>query len=131
MSITLIDSVDSVDKESLTFDKLKFLYGTGRSTTIITAHEKITKYRHGAMTKIGDIEVSVWAELVRFMILKEGETELYNNLLNWINDNQLGNMSQSEREMYALQLHAARIFDDCDWVGYANFNANYRTNKKN
>ena len=123
--INNFSEIESI-KDSLTFVKVKFLYGTGRSNTFTTVHGKVTTYRRGVMTEIGDIEESVWMQIVEFLIKKSHESELYHNLFEWIKERSKWCASETERREYALRLHASRIFDDQEWVDYRAFNAKYR-----
>ena len=113
--------------DGLTFKKVSLKYGTGRSNTFNTPNGKKTSYRHGVMTEIGDIEVSVWMQIVEYLIRKANEIELYNNLLEWVTDTMKWSENESERRKYALKLHAARIFGNPEWVDYTAFNTKYRT----
>ncbi len=125
--INNFSEIESI-KDSLTFGKVKFLYGTGRSNTFTTVHGKVTTYRCGVMTEIGDIEESVWMQIVEFLIKKSHEIELYHNLLEWVKERSIWCTSETERKEYALRLHATRIFDNQEWVDYRAFNAKYRPN---
>lgn len=79
------------------------------------------------MTEIGDIEVSVWMQIVEYLIRKANEIELYNNLLEWVTDTMKWSENEIERKKYSLELHAARIFDNREWVDYIAFNKKYRS----
>ena len=124
ISINNFSEIESI-KDDLTFQMVKYKYGTGRSNSFTTAHGKVVTYRHGVMTEIGDIEESVWMQIVEFLIKKSQETELYNNLLEWVTDTIKWLQNDIERKMYALRLHAARIFDNPDWIDYRAFNKKY------
>ena len=103
------------------------MYGTGRSfTTVNSQGEKKSHYRNGCMTAIGDIEESVWKQMVRQLIIRENETELFRNLKSWLKDSKMMFRDANELEDYTLELHAARIFDCNEWVGYVDFNTKYR-----
>ena len=112
--------------DGFTFEKVSLKYGTGRSNTFSTPNGKKVAYRHGVMTEIGDIEVSVWMQIVEYLIRKAKENELYNNLLEWVTDKIKWSKNEAERKKYALELHAARIFDKPEWVDYIAFNKKYR-----
>ena len=124
ISINNFSEIESI-KDDLTFQMVKYMYGTGRSNSFTTAHGKVVTYRHGVMTEIGDIEESVWMQIVEFLIKKSQETELYNNLLEWVTDTIKWLQNDIERKMYAIRLHAARIFDNPDWIDYRAFNKKY------
>ena len=123
--INNFSEIESI-KDDLTFQMVKYMYGTGRSNSFTTAHGKVVTYRHGVMTEIGDIEESVWMQIVEFLIKKSCEMELYHNLLEWVKERLKWCASKEERKKYALRLHASRIFDDQEWVDYKAFNAKYR-----
>lgn len=112
--------------DGLTFEKVSLKYGTGRSNTFNTPNGKKTSYRHGVMTEIGDIEVSVWIQIVEYLIQRAKENELYNNLLEWVTDTLKWSENDAERKKYALVLHAVRIFGNPAWVDYVAFNKKYR-----
>lgn len=78
------------------------------------------------MTAVGDIEKSVWQQVVRTLIIRENETELFENLKCWLKDSKMTFRDDNELEDYALDLHATRIFDRPEWVGYVDFNTKYR-----
>ena len=125
---TLIEDISAVKGmlDSLTFEQVRLMYGTGRSNTVTTAQGKKSFYRNGVMTKIGDIRESVWIEVIEYMIARDNETELYNYLYKWVKDTYGWNQTDEERKKYVLQLHAARIFDNPKWVDYTSFNEKYR-----
>lgn len=108
--------------QELTCNQLRVHFETGRSIHLSgTGRDKKFSYRTGCMTDIGDIQMDEWIALSRFIIERDGEQELYKGLLEyskscaWLH-------FEDEREKYALKLHMSRIFDDEDWVGYAEFN---------
>ena len=123
----LIDRKENINLAEITFSSIRKMYGTGRSFTMRNSQgDKKTLYRHGCMTAIGDIEESVWQQVVRELIKREHETELFQNLKSWLKDSKIMFRDEKELEDYALQLHAARIFDCVEWVGYVEFNEKYR-----
>lgn len=126
MDILINTFPDEKVLDGLTFEKVKLKYGTGRSSTFSTLNGKKTSYRHDVMTEIGDIEVSVWMQIVECLIRKANETELYNNLFEWVADTMNWSDNEIERRKYALELHAARIFDNPKWIYYIAFNQKYR-----
>lgn len=125
--MNLIDKIEDINLAEITFGSIRKMYGTGRSfTTANSQGEKKSHYRNGCMTAIGDIEESVWKQTVRHLIIRENETELFRNLKSWLKDSKMMFRDANELEDYALDLHAARIFDRPDWVGYVDFNTKYR-----
>lgn len=123
----LIDRIEEINQAEITFADIRKKYGTGRAFTVRNSQgDKKTRYRNGCMTEIGDIEESVWQQVVRNLIIRENETELFRNLKRWAKDTRMPFRDDKELENYALELHAARIFDCPEWVGYVEFNEKYR-----
>lgn len=123
----LIDAVpDEKTLSELTFEQVRMKYGTGRANTFNTPNGKKTSYRQGVMTEIGDIRDSVWEYIVEYLIKRDNEVELFNQLLEWVTETMKWSQRDNERKRYALELHAARIFDRKEWVCYTDFNKKYR-----
>ncbi|MFR9200129.1 MAG: hypothetical protein ACLVML_04820 [Candidatus Gastranaerophilaceae bacterium] len=111
----------------LTFSDLRAHYGTGRAYLISQkGREKKYGYRKGIQTDIGDLEVSEWKRLVRELIERSGEQELQEQLVEWAKVHCMWLHTKEEVELYALKLHASRIFDNKKWAGYLAFNQAYR-----
>ena len=103
-----------------------YLHGTGRSKTSIGAYgRKHSDYRFGAQTEIGDIEISVWEAAMHRLIRNSGEEALYQALLVWVEADTPWLHTKRERELYALELHSARIFELPEWVAKQEFEENY------
>ncbi len=112
--------------QELTCEQIRIHFGTGRSILVSgTGRDKKYTYRSGCMTDIGDILDADWFALARFIIERDGEQDLYNGLVEYVNGC-AWLRSKSEREEYALDLHMSRIFDNQDWVGYLEFNKKHR-----
>ncbi len=107
------------------FSDLRKHYGTGQSYLISQNPEKKYGYRIGVQTNIGDIEVSEWQRLVEELIERNGEQGLFAQILEW---EKLYGFSRNAKEakQQALELHAARIFNNEDWCDYIAFNEKYR-----
>ena len=125
-SADCINAVDRIDVSKLTFEDVRVHYGTGRSYTVQGNYEKKYFYRNGKKTNIGDIEESVWRDIVRQMISIHSEDELFQNLSAWYSETGGVFRTKSEQELYILELHAVRIFDDPGWCDYIRFNQRYR-----
>ena len=82
-------------------------------------------YRFGAQTEIGDIEISVWEAAMHRLIRNSGEEALYQALLAWVEADTPWLHTKKERELYALELHSARIFELPEWVAKQEFEENY------
>ncbi len=130
MSMELIDNVSQIAGrlDSLTFDDIRDMCGTGRSLLVSSKNsfDKKYVYRKGMMTKLGDIEVSVWYELVEKLIVKYGQETLYVQLQEWIKENFGWFKTEKEVREYSLRLHSSQIFDNPEWVDYVPFNQRYR-----
>ena len=113
--------------DSVTFEDLSVHFFTGRSILLSgSGRDKKYSYRSGVMTDVGDIELSRWCELVRGLIKKANEQALHEQLLKWVKDCCPFQHTREEIEIYALELHASRIFDNPQWVAYDVFNQQYR-----
>lgn len=115
------------DADTLTFSDLRWQYAVGRSYTEGSGINRKTTYQSGVSTPIGIIEQSQWVALVRNLIEQAGEKHLYENMLSWVKSN-CAWLSNNERnaQIYALELHTDRIFDNPKWVGFLPFNEKYR-----
>ena len=130
METKLIDRIEVLEKENVTFETLNWLYGTGRSGKTGYGIHKRDTYRRGVVTKLGDIEESVWYEAAKRLIECIGEQELYKWLCEWLKETGFYRENEKEEiEQYALRLHIARIFDNPEWVDYEAFNLRYRSEK--
>ena len=77
---TRIDNIQSVDLDDLTFEDVYLHYHTGMGFSVMKNHEKISKYRNGVGTNIGDIEESVWKQIVKYLITKTARKKYMNTL---------------------------------------------------
>ncbi len=113
----------------LSFSDLRVHYFTGVAVRRLgDQHSKSSGYRNGVMTGLGDLEYPVWETLVRDLIHRSGEDELLNALIVWL-EGTPWLRTKRDKELYALELHAGRIFDNPDWVDYVEFNRKYRPDK--
>lgn len=114
---------------NLSFSDLKIRYFTGRSILISdTGHGKRYQYRNGCMTALGDLEISEWREMITELIAYRSEQELQKQLYEWCAEHTPWLHGKSEITDYALECHAARLFDDPLWADYIPFNRKYRPN---
>lgn len=123
---TQIDSIDKLDLSHLAFEDIYAHYGTGRAITKGTGRDKTYTYRHGIGTNVGDIEETVWCEVVKRLIIRANEQTLFRCVKEWTKENNRLWRNMKELEIEALKLHARRIFDDSDWCDYIAFNKKYR-----
>lgn len=114
---------------NLSFSDLKVRYFTGRSILISDMGQgKRYQYRNGCMTALGDLEISEWREMITELIAYRSEQELQKQLYEWCAEHTPWLHGKSEITDYALECHAARLFDDPLWADYIPFNRKYRPN---
>ena len=66
----------------ISFADLRCRFQTGRSFVVSgEGRNREYGYRNGVQCALGDLERSQWSELVRELIDRKGEQELYNQLL--------------------------------------------------
>ena len=111
---TIIDSLPAVpNRDQLTHKDLHAHFSTGQSILLSgSGRDKKYGYRNGIQTDLGDIRNDVWRDLVRELIVRSHEEDLFDKLLEW------------EKE-YTFELYAARIFDNPKWVDYEAFAKHY------
>ena len=69
----MITSINELDLNDITFEKMHWEYGTLMSRSVGKRSEKQTYYTKGVKTPMGEIEESVWYELAEFMVQREHE----------------------------------------------------------
>ncbi len=112
---------------NLSFSDLKVRYFTGRSILISdTGQGKRYQYRSGCMTALGDLEISEWREMIIELIAYRNEQELQKQIYEWCAEHTLWLHEKSKITDYALECHAARLFDDPLWADFIPFNRKYR-----
>lgn len=105
-----------------TFSELRWHYMTGRPYVVSgVGRNRVMGYRHGVMCNLGDLELSDWQQRVLSLIEQSGEMELYKKLIAYVKAHYPWCRTVSAIELKALQLHAARIFENLSWSGYAQF----------
>ena len=125
------DFVTASDKRysvaELKIEDIRFMYGTGRAIYISgTGRDKVYDYRNGCMTKLGDIEEGEWLSLMRFLIERDGELELFKQLLAWEKEHDFCDSDRKTLERDTLIRHSMRLFDNVKWVDFVRFNQRYR-----
>lgn len=116
-----------VQKRDITFENLRYQYGTGRAYTISgTGRNRVTGYRVGVQTKLGDFEISEWMDLMQDLIEKSGEQALHAALIEWLSEHNYRKASKSDIAREAMELHSNRIFDREEWADFLPFNRRYR-----
>ena len=95
------------------FADLRVHYGTARSYLISgSGRNRVTGYRNGVMTNLGDLTLSEWTQKIQTLIAEHQEETLQENLLQWLREHNYTRDSLQELREEALKLHAARIFDN-------------------
>lgn len=111
----------------LTFEDLRVHFGTGRAYTVSgKGRDRVLGYRSGKRCNLGDIEDSDWMKMVKDLIAHKGEQELHQQLLTHLKEHNCFGSTKAELESEALELHAARIFDNPLWVDFLPFNNRFR-----
>ena len=123
-----IDSITQIEPKQITRDNLRLHYGTGQE--IVTKNSqgnKTSQYRSGVQTNLGDIEQSVWMELVQKLIEQENDQEIFEQLLEWEKDNNHKEArTKNDFLREAMQSYTYRIYDNKAWWDYVRFNMKYR-----
>lgn len=111
---------------ALTAEDLRVMHYTGRSNSHGYGRDKVTTYRSGIQTKIGDVELGQWQALMRDIVRRAGELELLEQLTEWELENTPWIHTRKEAEQRALEAFADRWFDDPSHRNFAAFNQKYR-----
>lgn len=124
---TIIDSLSAVpNRDQLTHKDLHAHFSTGQSILLSgSGRDKKYGYRNGIQTDLGDIRNDVWRDLVRELIVRSHEEDLFDKLLEWEKEHTYWLKTKPELEHYTFELYAARIFDNPKWVDYEAFAKHY------
>ena len=130
---TIIDSLPAVpNRDQLTHKDLHAHFSTGQSILLSgSGRDKKYGYRNGIQTDLGDIRNDVWRDLVRELIVRSHEEDLFDKLLEWEKEHTYWLKTKAELEHYTLELYAARIFDNPKWVDYRYKLISMRSSEKN
>lgn len=84
-----VDKIEQLGDAELSFEKIRKKYGTFRTYSNGTDRLGKKKYRSrvGVQTDCGDIEITLWCELVHKLIDEHNEQELFNHLKVWVMNN--------------------------------------------
>ena len=123
-----IDNITQLDVSQLTDENLRCHYETGLNImTKNSQGHKASWYRKGVHTNLGDIEKSLWIELVKQLIERENDQSLFDMLLEWEKAaNHIHSMTEKDFVYEALKAYACRIYDNKAWFDYVRFNRKYR-----
>lgn len=127
MSERKIDNINDIDFAQLNCENLRVKYWTGQNQTEIRRQEKVSHYRHGAMTNLGNIELSVWFRLVQLLIIQNNEQELYDKLYDFYINHEMKHFNWCEKDIKAekkravMDIYTRRLFDNPEWACYNDF----------
>ena len=112
----------------LFIDYIEVRLASGESASLNWDESEIYRNPNGCMTALGDLEISEWREMITELIAYRSEQELQKQLYEWCAEHTPWLHGKSEITDYALECHAARLFDDPLWADYIPFNRKYRPN---
>ncbi len=126
-----VDSISAVDLSKLTYKDIRWMYGTGRSLSKGSGREKTYTYRSGVMTKIGDIEESVWLKIATEVVKLNDDMHHYNNLCEMLskgNYRHYYNGPKGETELHkdVLSHCVSQNYNEEQWVCFVEYNQTYR-----
>lgn len=106
-------SIDPGSEEALalTAADLRVMFYTGGASSHGFGKGKITHYREGIQTRVGDIELSQWRELVWDHARRSGEEHIIPELAKWELENTPWIHSQKEAEQRALERYCSGPFE--------------------
>ena len=114
-----INDLSEIDLANVPLSQLQHRGGTYHCA------KKRERGRIGVQTDLGDILESVWREAVEHVALRDYESWLVDALEEW-SKSLAFIKGRNEARKYALELYSSRIFDNKQWVGYIEFNREYR-----
>lgn len=127
-----INSFSSVNPSQITHENLIPYYGTGQVISLNKGGgEKGSKYRKGIFTKLGDIEISVWIELVEWLIDEENDQAYYGKIYEWYKMRALPNQTKIDIQKEALECYVRNLPEDKSWNDYIQFNQQYYPKRLN
>ena len=113
----------SIPVKTLSFSDIELLHRVGRGQTVRGVGSDVRYvYKHSIATKVGEIEEEMWYSLIEYLIERDGEQKLFETLVEWCRQEVSWLKTKKAVRRYALELHAARMFDDKEWCGYTVFN---------
>lgn len=100
-------------EEDLTFEDIRIHFFTGQAILVSgEGRNKTYRYRNGVATNVGDIQADEWGHIVRQLIVRYGEQELFHQLVDWIKKHCPWARNTSESERIALDYHVSRMPDN-------------------
>ena len=107
---TIIDSLSAVpNRDQLTHKDLHAHFSTGQSILLSgSGRDKKYGYRNGIQTDLGDIRNDVWRDLVRELIVRSHEEDLFDKLLEWEKEHTYWLKTKAELEHYTVSVKRGR-----------------------
>lgn len=121
-----INSLSEIDMEHLSFEDIRWQYGTFHPASTGSGRDKKYSAWIGVQTDLGEVERGVWCQAAESLIQKAGEQKLLEALIDWESRHNYAKDSARTVRRKALQLHISRIFDNPRWVSFIPFNREYR-----
>lgn len=112
--------------DNLQMSDIRHLYRSHRAEITVLNHRKTTTYRADIVTPLGQIPLEQWKQIATQLIQRDNETEIYEQLKQYVIDTCAYLRGTDHLEEYALELHTNRIFDNPAWVGFIPFNTAHR-----
>ncbi len=126
-----IDKIAGLDLSILTYDDIRWQCGTGVSITRGTGRNKTYSYRQGVLTKLGDMEVSVWEKIAYHLV--EANDDLYHLqcLSEMLRKHDYGGhyaraTGKTELRRDALRHCVAQMHNNPQWASFMEYNQTYR-----
>lgn len=128
----MIDNIEHINPSLISHENLIALHETGQSVLVSgTGKDKVFRYRIGKQTLIGDIEQSVWKELVHRLVEKCAEEKLLEQYREWVKANVPWIWNDRAAEMGAMELYVSNQHLNRKWWGYVSFNLAYYPERLN
>ena len=124
MPLKHIDSLQDIDLETVPAQALAQKVVSGQPRAMGTGHDKKKVYRHGAVTELGDIELSIWIRAAEYVVHREGWDEELQHMTACFEAANLATSIQSSHSM-ALDAVLSGLFRDPKWVFFIEYNRQY------
>ena len=122
-----IDKIDQLDLQALTAPDIRLRFWTGQAGHAFKRGEKITTYRTGIMTPLGDIEVSVWIQAAEALVEREHLQEEVEHITPYIEfpGDQQTAIRRQDLKIRALDAVLSGLYRNPEWVRFVEYNAKY------
>ncbi len=126
-----INSINSLDIPNLTYEDIRWHYGTGiAGSTGYGMHKKST-YRHGVGTNMGDIRLDIWEQVAYEVIKAHDDLYHFESLKEFLMEHSYEgeyttNRGTKKLHQESLKLCVSQIYNDPMWVSFLAYNQKYR-----